>query len=106
MNLKDKLKDYKPLHWIYNLLHSKQLQHNKDAYKKYDVHKPLFDSISSKDFPDKTSRAWLDVNESATVAPSKPTFKNFSADVQQQLVDWSSKGFLHIKQHFSNEQVD
>ncbi len=106
MKLKDKLKDYKPLHWLYNLLHTKQLQHNRDAYSKYNVHKPLFDSISSKDFPDKTSGAWLDVNESATVVHSKSEFKHFSADVQQQLIDWSSKGFVHIKQHFNNEQVD
>lgn len=106
MKLKDKLKDYKPLHWLYNLLHVKQLHHNKEAYSKYNVHKPLFDSISSKDFPDKTSRAWLDINESATVVHSKSEFKHFSADVQQQLIDWSSKGFVHIKQHFNNEQVD
>jgi ectoine hydroxylase len=106
MTLKDKLKDYKPLHWIYNLLHAKQLHHNKEAYSKYNVHKPLFDSISSKDFPDKTSSAWLDLNESATVVHSKSEFKQFSAAVQQQLINWSSKGFLHIKQHFSNEQVD
>nr|WP_294902561.1 phytanoyl-CoA dioxygenase family protein [uncultured Lacibacter sp.] len=106
MKLKDKLKDYKPLHWIYNLLHAKQLQHNKDAYKRYNIHKPLYGSISSRDFPDKTSSAWLDVNDSADVAASKPPFRNFSDDVQQQLLHWSSKGFLHIKHYFSHEQVD
>ncbi|NCU03632.1 MAG: phytanoyl-CoA dioxygenase family protein [Chitinophagaceae bacterium] len=106
MKLKDKLKDYKPLHWIYNLLHAKQLLHNKDAYKRYNVHKPLYGSISSRDFPDKTSSAWLDVNDSATVAASKKPFKNFSDDIQEQLLQWSSKGFLHIRQYFSHEQVD
>jgi len=106
MKLKDKLKDYKPLHWLYNLLHAKQLQHNRDAYKKYDVHKPLFDSISSKDFPDKTSRAWLDVNESATVVSTKKSFHYFTPEVQQQLIGWSTKGFLHLNNYFSSEQVD
>ncbi len=106
MKLKDKLKDYKPLHWIYNLLHVKQLQHNKEAYNRYHLNKPLFDSISSKDFPDKTSSAWLDVNDSAVVVSDKENFQAFNPDVQQQLLQWSSNGFLHIKQHFSEQQVD
>ena len=71
MKLKNKLKDYKFIHWFYNLLHVKQLQHNKSAYEKYNVHKPLFDSISSKDFPDKTSSAWLDLSDSATAVRKK-----------------------------------
>ena len=106
MKLKDKLKEYKPLHWIYNLLHVKQLHHNKEAYSKYRVHKPLFDSISSKDFPDKISSAWLDVNDSANVVATKESYQQFNPDIQEQLQQWSSNGFLHIKQHFSSQQVD
>lgn len=106
MNLKDQLKDYKFIHWIYNLLHTKELQHNKAAYKKYNVHKPLFDSISSKDFPDKTSRAWLDLNDSATAVVQKKEFSHFTNDLQQQLLQWSSNGFLQLKQYFSHEQAE
>ena len=106
MKLKDKLKEYKPLHWLYNLLHVKQLHHNKEAYSTYHVHKPLFSSISSKDFPDKKSAAWLDVNDSAIVVATKNNFNLFTADVQEQLKQWSANGFLHIQQHFSNQQVD
>lgn len=106
MKLKDKLKEYKPLHWIYNLLHVKQLHHNKEAYSKYRVHKPLFDSISSKDFPDKISSAWLDINDSANVVATKESYQQFAPDVQEQLQQWSSNGFLHIKQHFNSQQVD
>jgi ectoine hydroxylase-related dioxygenase (phytanoyl-CoA dioxygenase family) len=106
MNLKNKLKDYKFIHWVYNLLHAKQLQHNKAAYKKYNLQKPLFDSISSKDFPDKTSSAWLDLNDSATAVTQKKEFSHFTNEVQEQLLQWSSKGFLQLKQYFSNEQAE
>jgi hypothetical protein len=106
MNLKNKLKDYKFIHWIYNLLHAKQLQHNKAAYKKYNLQKPLFDSISSKDFPDKTSSAWLDLNDSATAVTQKKEFSHFTNEVQEQLLQWSSKGFLQLKQYFSHEQAE
>jgi hypothetical protein len=106
MTLKEKLKEYKPLHWIYNLLHLKELHHNKEAYSKYKINKPLFDSISSKDFPDKTSSAWLDLADSSAVVEAKEGFQQFSDTVQGQLKHWSSNGFLMLKNHFSYEQTD
>ncbi len=106
MKLKDKLKEYKPLHWIYNLLHINQLYHNKKAYKKYSLHKPLFGSISSKDFPDKTSSAWLDLNDSANVVEQKNDFFNFPLEVQVQLKDWSKNGFLILNNYFTDQQVN
>lgn len=77
------LKQFKPVHWLYNLLNYKALRHNKAAYKKYNVHKPLIASISSKDFPDKESRAWLDTGDSDLLAPQKENFAAFSTPVQQ-----------------------
>ena len=79
------LKQFKPVHWLYNLLNYKSLRHNKAAYKKYNVHKPLIASISSKDFPDKESRAWLDTGDSALLAAQKESFTAFPTSVQQQL---------------------
>jgi hypothetical protein len=106
MKFKDTLKDFKPLHWVYNLLHAKQLQHNKEAYRHYNIHKPLYGSISSRDFPDKTSSAWLDVNDSSAVAGTKTGFADFLFDVQQQIKQWSSNGYLVVQKHFTDEQVD
>ena len=100
------LKKIKPLYWIYNLLHYKQLQHNQQAYKKYNIHKPLFGTISSKDFPDKESRAWLDTNESATVAPQKDSFKSFDETVQQKIKEWSTSGYIILPNHFSAAQCN
>src|SRR5688572_32540657 len=65
------LKKLKPLHWLYNMLNYKKLSHNREAYKKYNLNKSLIASISSKDFPDKESRAWLDTGDSEKLAPSK-----------------------------------
>lgn len=106
MSIRNKLKEYKLVHWINNLLHYRHLQHNKHAYQQYGVKKTLYNSISSKDFPDKTSGAWLDVNDAAAVAEQQPGFSAFSADVQQQLKNWSRHGFIHIKNYFTPEQAD
>jgi ectoine hydroxylase len=106
MNVRNKLKEYKLVHWINNLLHYHQLQHNKKAYRQYGVKKTIYNSISSKDFPDKTSSAWLDVNDAANIIEQQPGFSAFSADVQQQLKNWSRDGYLHIKNYFTAEQAD
>ena len=100
------LKSYKPVHWLYNLLHLGKLQHNKAAYRKYNLNKPLTGSISSKDFPDKTSRAWLDTGDSAELAPQKDGFQNFSSDIQKGIFEWSEKGYLIIEQCFKASQCD
>ena len=99
------LKKYKPAHWLYNLFHYKSLLHNKNAFKQYNIHKPLFTSISSKDFPDKKSRAWLDLGDSRLLAPQKPGYKNFSAELQEQIASWSGNGFMIVKNFFDDSVI-
>jgi ectoine hydroxylase len=79
------------------------LLHNKAAYKKYNIHKPLVASISSKDFPDKESQAWLDKGNSKNLVADKEKFNSFSADIQQQLLSWSDSGYIILDQFFDDE---
>lgn len=106
MPWKELLKPYKPFHWLYNLLHLKALRHNRMAYRQYQLRKPLFASISSKDFPDKHSQAWLDVEHSAEVVATQPSFASFDSHIQDQLKNWSDKGFLILPQFFSPAAID
>jgi hypothetical protein len=99
------LKKNKLAHWLYNLLHYKSLLHNKKAFQLYNVHKPLFASISSKDFPDKKSRAWLDVGDSRNLVSKQEVFKQFSEAVQEQLVQWSGNGFILLQNFFDDKTV-
>ncbi|HTI94484.1 MAG TPA: phytanoyl-CoA dioxygenase family protein [Puia sp.] len=100
------LKKYKFFHWVYNLIHYKSLSHNRSAYRKYNIHKPVIASLSSKDFPDKESRAWLDTGDSRKLAPARAEFTNFSPGVQQSLLAWSEKGYLVIEGFFSPAIAD
>ena len=88
------MKRFKFLHWLYNLLHYRSLSHNRAAYQAYKVHKPLIASISSKDFPDKTSRAWLDTGHSSHLVPGRTAYNSFPPAIRQQLLTWSDKGYL------------
>ena len=100
------LKQFKPAHWLYNLFHYKELKHNREAYRKYRINKPLIASISSKDFPDKESKAWLDVNNSANLVGSAPGFSDFDTSIQEQLITWSEKGYLVLNKLFDDETID
>jgi ectoine hydroxylase-related dioxygenase (phytanoyl-CoA dioxygenase family) len=104
--MKNLLKRFKPAIALYNFLHSRQLRHNQVAYRTFGLNKHLFESLSSKDFPDKTSRAWLDVNHSRTVLPNDPRLTSFPEDVQQSLLNWSDQGFLVWNQFFPQETID
>ncbi len=106
MGIINKLKHYKFTHWIYNLLHYKKLLHNREAYKKYNIHKPLFSSISSKDFPDKESKAWLDTGNSKELAPVKEGFNDFPAKIQEQLLAWSDRGYLILENFLPVPEVN
>ncbi|RYY21627.1 MAG: phytanoyl-CoA dioxygenase [Chitinophagaceae bacterium] len=100
------LKQFKPVHWLYNLLHFKKLKHNNAAYKKYKLQKPLYASISSKDFPDKESRAWLDTGDSSELAPQKKAYQNFNPDLQQKILNWSKAGHICLDRFFTSELCD
>jgi ectoine hydroxylase-related dioxygenase (phytanoyl-CoA dioxygenase family) len=100
------LKQFKPVHWLYNLFNYKALRHNKAAYKKYNLHKPLVASISSKDFPDKESKAWLDTGDAAVLASQKENFNSFPQPVQQQLKNWSKNGYLILENFFEHSTID
>jgi ectoine hydroxylase len=106
MGLFNKFKQFKFLHWIYNLFHYKMLVHNKAAYKKYGIQKPLAASISSKDFPDKESQAWLDKGDSKLLVPGKDKFHSFGGDVQQQLTSWSDNGYIILKNFFDDTTTE
>jgi hypothetical protein len=102
MSVLRRFRDFKFLHWIYNLLHFRHLLHNRKAYQKYQVRRPLFSSISSRDFPDKESQAWLDRGSSRELVGGQPAFQLFDPDIQTGLMEWSEKGMLLWK-HFMEE---
>lgn len=102
----EKLKRFKFFHWLYNLWHFSELKHNSRAYKKYGIHKPLYASISSKDFPDKQSQAWFDTGDSVVLAPATTLFHSFPSAIQQKILSWSANGYLIVEKMFDDGTVN
>lgn len=101
-----KLKQYKIVHWVYNLFHYRSLLHNKAAYRKYRIHRPVVASISSKNFPDKRSRAWLDMGDARELAPGREDFLRFTPAIRQAILSWSEKGYMILDRCFTGADVD
>jgi ectoine hydroxylase len=106
MSLMNRLKKFKFIHWIYNTIHYKSLLHNRAAYKSYDFKRPLTASLSSRDFPDKESRAWLDIGHSGDLVPAKEQFNHFPANIRQQLLSWSDNGYIILEKFFDEAIID
>jgi len=100
------LKQFKPLYWAYNFINRKKLRHNIEPFKKFKIHKPLIASISSKDFPDKSSKAWMDTANSKDVAPTKVKFKSFSESIQSKISAWSDNGYMILENFFEPATCD
>ena len=103
--MKFNLRKFKPTYWLYNLLHYKLLLHNKQSFKEYGINKPLFATLSAKDFPDKESRAWLDLQDSSQIAETKKEFLNFSNNIQESIKLWSTNGFLILNNFFDDVTI-
>jgi len=92
---------------VYNLIQYRQLTHNKSAYKKYSIRKPLFWSISSKDFTKiKTEKAWLDEPDANEKIITNEAFKKFNPEIQEQLKAWPDNGYLILKNCLPENEVD
>lgn len=106
MSILDSLKRFKPGTWIYNFFHRRKLSHNRDAYRQYGLNRSLFQSISSKDFPDKISKAWLDQGHSRELLRNDARVQNYPAAVREQLLAWSDEGYLIWPGFLDEIQVD
>lgn len=105
MSILNRLKKYKPVLWIFNLLHYRRLAHNSVPYKVHHFKKALTTSLSSKDFPDTQSTAWFDTGNSRILAPENQAFSGFPPSVQNQLLSWSDRGYLILSNFFDDATV-
>lgn len=107
LSLKNFLKSFKPAHVLYNFFHRKQLEHNRLAYTRYGIKKPLYWSVSSKDFANlPQTRPWLDLPDAKNAIPLNPDFEKFPVDIKNQVLNWPEKGYLVLERFFSENEVD
>ncbi|MBC7451087.1 MAG: phytanoyl-CoA dioxygenase family protein [Cytophagales bacterium] len=105
--LKDFFRNLKITSVVYNMIHYRQLLHNKAGYKRFGIKKPLFWTISSKDFKHTPFDVpWLDKADAIEQLHTNKELKKFPEETQQQLLQWPENGYLILKNCFSLKEVD
>lgn len=101
------LRNVRLLHFFYNWLHRKGLQHNKHLYPYFKINKSVYDSISHKDFAGKKAKGpWLDTIVSEKDIQNHPLFCHFPESIAQQILQWHKNGFLIWPAFLDNETAD
>lgn len=92
---------------LYNLYHHKKLRSNRTRYRNAGIRKNVFAPISSKDFvglPEKTP--WLDQPDALEALNANPDFNQFEPSIREQLEQWPERGYMILKNFFSEEQAE
>jgi len=101
------LRSYKWVYVLNNLLNRKQLQHNRELYKKYGIKKSIYSPISSQDFSSQDGDIpWLDQPDAKQKLKQHPDFASLSEEIQQQLIQFIDDGYMILRGFFSKEQVN
>ena len=92
---------------IYNFFHKKYLIHNLPLFQKYGIRKKYFSPIRAKDFfeidEELNKHDRLDSREEL---PKNEDFLKLDPSVQNELLPWSSEGFVFLKGYFSSDSID
>lgn len=101
------LRRIKPLYWVANILNREKLQHIKHLYQEFEIRKPYFATISSKDFKGKSNPApWMDGQPDLEQVRNASQFGAFDQKTQDEILGWPEKGFIHLEGFFGPDQVD
>lgn len=103
-----KLRTYKAVYTLNNILHYKKLQHNKNLYKKYKLNQSIYSPISSSILNKLPSQSapWLDAPDAVQKLLANEQLTQFPQNLQEKLKAWPENGFLSIDRFFSEEEVD
>lgn len=101
------IRNFKPAYSAYNLLHTSQLQHNREAYNRYGIKKPLFAGISSADFKNlpPTAPPWLD-NPDEMWVEQQIAQAQIPEEQREQLRFWRKNGYLILPKFLDENQVE
>jgi hypothetical protein len=99
------LRSLRAVYWLYNISNIGKLKKNKELYKKFGVHKTVWQSISHADIKNISNDIpWMDrPNVTQNDIKTHPGFNAFSPIIQQQLLYWPQKGYLVIPAFFADK---
>ena len=105
--MKDFLRRFKISYILYNFFRKKDLQHNEAMYNKLGLKKKYYSPVNSNDFenlPQETP--WLDKEDSKQVLPNNQQFQALPTNIQNELINYSDKGYAILRGFFDTQTID
>jgi ectoine hydroxylase-related dioxygenase (phytanoyl-CoA dioxygenase family) len=90
---------------VYNFLNQDTLQHNKEAFRKYQFNQFLFQNISSGKFAgkEKGDTPWLDNAALPSDLEARLNARHFTDTEKQAIREWGEKGYIIFNRFFTEE---
>lgn len=93
---------------FFNIANISKLARNKKVYKQLGIKKQVWQNISHADIHNTSADIpWMDkpgITKEEIAA--HPSFKNFSKEIQEQLLQWNEKGYMIIPKFFEKQADD
>lgn len=86
------------LHFLNNFFYYRKLKKNKLLYKRSGIDRSVVGSISHKEFKNPSKeRPWLDKDNANEQLQNNPHLKDFSFEIQKELLRWHDDGYMILK---------
>ena len=100
------LRNLKLVYVLNNLFSRGKLIRNKELYEKYGIKKSIFSSIGSQDFKVRSDDIpWIDKSDAIDSLSEKKGYDEFEGEIQGQMGQFISEGYMILKSFFSKEEV-
>ena len=99
------LRRWKPLYWLYNLFRPRALAHNEEPYRKLELRKMYFSSVSSRDFIGKDPGA-LASSELPPPVTETAYYRNADATTRASLDAYAAQGYCVLRRYLDGDTVD
>ncbi|WP_187262619.1 phytanoyl-CoA dioxygenase family protein [Pontibacter beigongshangensis] len=102
-----KLRSYKAVYVLHNLINYKKLRHNKLLYRRFHLDKSIFGPISSRQLAQLPPQPapWLDQPTAVQELQQNKQLQTFPESIQQQLKAWPEQGYLVLESFIKDDIV-
>jgi hypothetical protein len=101
------IRNIKLTYQLYNFFNKRKLKHNILFYKKYNINKKYYSSVSSEDFKNIPSPLNInDENDSAIELPKNEAFNALNEKLKAPLLSWSKNGYAILDSFFTPQEID
>lgn len=93
----------KMVHVLYNIRNYGKLKRNVQLYRKFGIRKSVVSPVSHSAISNPSAeKPWLDNDNASELLQKHPAFGEFTAEIQQQMLQWPENGYMILQGKFKD----